>query len=982
MVDKQTFHTFADVFAHEQSLFAPSAPAAPGEPAPGPAPSKATADILSALHHGAAQQQMAGLALSGGGIRSATFNLGVLQALADLELLSKFHYLSTVSGGGYIGGWLSKWIHGEPGGVEAVEKKLRSAGDGPAPRSEPPEVQFLRKYSNYLTPKSGLFTADTWTLICTYVRNTLLNMTMLVTWMALLFLLPRVMLLLVDELRARHQHVVLPLSLGIFLLCVAGMALNISLKGPALRSHGWLQNQKGVLRSVCYPLMIAAFLGSIAFVQYHERMIGYLDGLTLPSRQGAWLLLPGAAYSVFWGAGWLAAQYLNRHAALAPGAPPRWRFPRSAWRQTGSEALGHALCAIGALAVGTLLMVWLCRNVGAAALSGLINVHLVTLGMPAMLCVFGVTMTLMIGLIGRLYSDASREWWARQGAWTAILAAAWLLVCCATFYLPPLLAWAFERYATSASLAAGFTTLVAYLGLRSGSGKGTGQPGKSGKLELVAQLAPYAFSLLFVGLLTTGLMALTAGLPPVPHAPLPDDAAILPLFLDRHMALSDTLAWGAIWPPMLACAIAALLLGWRVDINKFSLYMMYRLRLARAYFGASNNARLPHPFTGFDPGDDLPLHDLLHPRAAGGAPVRAGPVPRPYHLFNSAVNLVQGTELAWQTRKAANFVFSPAFCGFELPAANGGAGGFRSTAMYATRSGIGDDHDNGIKLGTAVAVSGAAASPNMGYHSSPPLSFLMTLFNLRLGRWSPNPVKQSWQRASPAFGLFCIVKELFGLTNAESDFVYLSDGGHFENLGLYELVRRRCQLIVVVDASCDNDDRYEDLGNAIRKCLTDFNVPITLDVAKLPGVPGGAPRGSCVTGHIHYHQADGGSQAGVLLYLKPALSGGENADIFNYSRLHPSFPHETTADQWFDESQFDSYRSLGRHIATRALGPAVAAASDDSRGDASVDEKQFIRRLADALASPRARPRRGPLRSRAPTKRGKINQGGINDASV
>ena len=952
MLDKQTPHSFAEVFAHEQSLFA-------GFPPPADAPSKPAAEALSDLYGKAADRQFAGLALSGGGIRSATFNLGVLQALADLGLLSKFHYLSTVSGGGYIGGWLSKWIHTAPGGVAEVEKYLRGAGDGPAPRAEPKEVQFLRKYSNYLTPRSGLFTADTWTLICTYVRNTMLNMTMLVAWMAVLFLLPRVLLLWVDELRNHQRSVVLPLSLGIFLACVASMALNISLKGPATKTFGWLQSQKWVLRSVCYPLMIAAFLGSIAFVQYQSQMIDYLDHLTLRSWPAAWLLLPGAVYSLFWGAGWILAQYLNRRAALAPGAAARWRLAPGAWRQTTTEALGHALCAIGALAVGTLLMVWLCRSVGAATLERLANVHLATLGMPAVLCVFGVTMTLMIGLIGRLYGDASREWWARQSAWTVILAAAWLMVCAATFYLPALLAWAFERYATSASLAAGFTSLITYLGLRSGSGKGTGQPGRagrSGRLELLAQLAPYAFSLLFLGLLTTGLIALVANGPPhVASPPAADDAASLALYFERYLALSDALAWGHLWPTMLTCAVAALLLGWRVDINKFSLYMMYRLRLARAYFGATNHARLPHPFTGFDPGDDLPLHELLHPRAAAGTAPPPGPPPKPYHLFNAAVNLVQGTELAWQTRKAANFVFSPAFSGFELPAANGGAGGFRSTERYATRGTFGDEHDNGVKLGTAVAISGAAASPNMGYHSSPPLSFLMTLFNLRLGRWSPNPANAGWQRATPALGLFCIVKELFGLTNADSDFVYLSDGGHFENLGLYELVRRRCQLVVVVDASCDEADNFEDLGNAIRTCLTDFNVPITLDVATLPGAAGGAPRGSCVTGRIHYHQADGGSQHGVLLYLKPALTGGENADIVNYSRLHPAFPHESTADQWFDESQFDSYRSLGRHIAAQALGPAVASAA---KGGARGDEQGYIGRLSDALATPRPPPRR------------------------
>jgi hypothetical protein len=941
MKQNEPLVSFPEVFAWELNALAGKVvPVEPG----------ATVN-LDDVYQVAQEQQLAGLALSGGGIRSATFNLGVLQALADLKLLDKFHYLSTVSGGGYIGGWLSKWIH-TAGGVEQVQRALQSTVDGKAPRAEPPEVQFLRKYSNYLTPQAGLFTADTWTLICTYIRNTALNLIMLVAWMSVLFLLPRIGLIIGQCIRSLPREWVAGVSAVVFLVAVFSMALNVSLKGPSLKYYTWLQPQLWVLGSVCLPLMLAGYLGSIAVIQYRDRMVDYLATLDPTSIRATWLLVPGVVYFIFWGLGWGQAQRLNAHAAEKVGERRGRPVPRRVWQQALPEAFGHAVCAVGALAVGTLLMVLICDNVS-ESLEEVSNVHLMALGMPAMLLLFGITMTLMIGLIGRLYSDASREWWARQGAWTVILATASLVVSAATFYLPPLLAWAFATYWKSATLATAGTTLITYLGLRSGSGPSTGNPGKAGRLDLVAKVAPYAFTLLFLGLLTTGLMSVIGkGLPEVIYPACFKHLDSLPYFFAEHVAASEGYGWGAILPVLGICAVVALLLGWRLDINKFSLYMMYRLRLARAYFGASNKVRTPHPFTGFDPQDDLPLHDLLHPQAKGTEPAPPGPVVKPYHLFNTAVNLVHGKELAWQTRKAANFCFSPRYSGFELPPGRASRGGFRPTEKYASKSWLGDESDNGIKLGTAVAVSGAAASPNMGYHSSPPLSFLMTLFNLRLGRWSPNPARASWRRSSPTIGLISIVKELFGLTDAESKFVYLSDGGHFENLGLYELVRRRCQLIVVIDASCDNADNFDDLGNAIRKCQTDFNVPILLDVGGLPGkVAGDIPRRSFVTGRILYHDADGGDQEGVLLYIKPAVTGGENADVFNYSRLHPEFPHESTADQWFDENQFDSYRSLGRYIALRALKSAVAAAD---KAGSSRDAKDYVTRLSDALATPQA----------------------------
>jgi hypothetical protein len=124
----------------------------------------------------------------------------------------------------------------------------------------------------------------------------------------------------------------------------------------------------------------------------------------------------------------------------------------------------------------------------------------------------------------------------------------------------------------------------------------------------------------------------------------------------------------------------------------------------------------------------------------------------------------------------------------------------------------------------------------MGYHSIPSLAMLMTFFNVRLGFWAGNPRnKNTWTVPCPPFGLKQLLCELFGVTDDNAKYVYLSDGGHFENLGVYELVKRRCRYIVACDASADPNYSLDDLGNAIRKCREDIGLEIELNT--MPVVP-------------------------------------------------------------------------------------------------------------------------------------------------
>jgi hypothetical protein len=938
--------TFSEVFQFELNALDGN----PGEHAP--------AD-LAEVNLRAHRSQLSGLALSGGGIRSATFNLGVLQALAEMKLLRDFDYLSTVSGGGYIGGWLSKWISECSGNVDAVEEKLVAAKEAPCPRSEPWPVQFLRRYSNYLTPKTGFFSADTWTLICTYCRNTLLNMATLFAWLAVVFLLPRFVLRGLEATPGNAGWIWATCAVVLFLCAVFSIALSISRKGKQPWRGIMAQTQKAVLYTVCIPLIAAGFAGSVAIWHYRVPLAQFWSDLPQSIFNLPYLLAPGILYFIAWALGWTTAQILNRRS--------HQRLNLTAFlREAATEGLGHLLCAGVALAVGTVLLLKGVSLIVASNNAVFNSVQLATFGMPLMLTLFGISITLMIGLVGRMYKDESREWWARQGGWTVICAFFWLGLFGCTFYLPPMLDWAWKNWVATTTIGTVGTGIAMLLGLKSGSGSSTGKESTSKWKELVAEAAPYAFTLLTIALLTTVLQWLVA--PALAPPKMASDALQTYVnayeYSNAQTAQQSLPAMAPLPPPAPLIGLGslfcwsvgvALLLTWRVDVNIFSLYMMYRLRLVRAYFGASTQRRSPHPFTGFDPDDDRSLASFLMQTAEGGGPTTQ--LQRPFHLINAAVNMVGGKELAWQTRKAGNFCFSPAFCGFELPPmVNDGTrqraprGAFRRTFDYASRTGIFKDDDAGVKLGMAVAVSGAAASSNMGYHSSPPLSFLMTLFNLRLGRWSPNPVREkAWKKAAPNFGMFSILSELLGLTDTKADFLYLSDGGHFENLGIYELVRRRCRLIIVVDASCDRQQTFDDLGNAVRKCLTDFNVPIELDAGRIKSLSATTPQGvSYATGRVKYSQSDGDAAPdGVLLYIKPVMIGGENADVLNYSKMHAEFPHESTADQWFDENQFESYRILGYRAARSALRELVASLDDGTGSD--LPPQQLRRRRIERL---------------------------------
>jgi hypothetical protein len=370
-------------------------------------------------------------------------------------------------------------------------------------------------------------------------------------------------------------------------------------------------------------------------------------------------------------------------------------------------------------------------------------------------------------------------------------------------------------------------------------------------------------------------------------------------------------------------------LGWMVDPNGVSMHHFYKSRLVRAYLGASNPRRLDHgnDITEAAAGDDLPLCALRN--CQRGAP---------YHLINTTLNLVAGRDLATAQRSASSFIMSRRYCGSTRTA-------YRGTADYMSGE---------LSLGTAVASSGAAVSPSMGARKpTAALAMLMTLLNVRLGFWSPTPNRENWRSAQPRLWPFYLIREFLSQTNDLSSYCYLTDGGHFDNTGLYPLVERGCRYIVLVDCGADPRPCFSDLGDAIRRCRIDFGTEIKLDIEPLLKSGNRGPTNYFAIGGIRYSRehadflkwesaaeensrADKDARTGIIVYLKPSVLnpsslGKETVDVKQYAIENPFFPQQTTANQWFDEAQFESYRRLGQLIAKQAFENIKIPSSSSDR---------------------------------------------------
>ena len=844
---------------------------------------------------------LSALCFSGGGIRSATFNLGILRGLAKRNLLRSFDYLSSVSGGGYIASWVRTWIWREglaknsaEGALDAVEDALacRAAGRDPlAP--EPRQLDHLREYSNYLTPQLGLFSPDTWTLAAIAVRNLLLNWLVILPALSLVTCVPLFVLLVV-----RIQHLDTQFSHSLLWAAVLVATFASLLTHTCRRFAKGKSTGQGFIVTTCIvPTCIAATLLSTAALGFQvpdeaaKESAAYFRHLW--EFAGLWCVAIPAA-------GWVAAEA----AFLMQDGNVR---NRSLWIMAFWELVGLIFSGV----VAAIVLVVLVR----LAFTPLYDhpIAYSVLAFPTLLSVYLLARTIFVAfasLADRSGSgapafgleDSDREWWARLSGWILMAAAMWLIlatIClCGTAALSNAKDYKDLAHSLVAAVGGVSGILAAVLGASSKTAGSEASKAKAKQPAWVGWVLAIAAPLFAV----CAFLLIAQGTIKVEEASLrlitgvPDVFGLDPKETATHNLAAIECVYFLILPLMLALFMIAF--GRIVNVNRFSLHGMYRNRLVRSYLGASNTQRTPDPFTGFADDDNPSLHQLW----SHDVPIR------PMPLINVALNLVKsGDKLAWQQRKAESFSMTPLYCGNFHE-------GYRQSKCY------GGPH--GISVGTAVTISGAAANPNMGSNSSPAISFLLALFNLRLGAWLGNTNEHgdsTCARTGPLQALLPLLAELFGLTTANSKYVNLSDGGHFENLGLYEVVLRRCRQIVVCDAGCDPDCSYEDLGNAIRKIRIDFGIEIVFHKAIriYPRSDKGDNGVYCAIGKIVYSCIDGDDAPdGRILYIKPTIRAAGKPvpyDVYSYAEASDAFPHESTADQWFNESQFESYRALGTH---------------------------------------------------------------------
>ena len=910
-----------------------------------PAPDQAS-DAAQDSYQRADDARLFGLALSGGGIRSATFNLGVIQALAKLGLLRYVDYLSTVSGGGYIGAWMTAWASRRksatqgadyPSGIERIANMLGVGLQGGTNGAEPQEVRSLREYSNFLTPKKSFFGADTWTSIAIFLRNLSLMQTVVILMLGLLLCVPHLFsysLAVQQTLSWGVSVTVLGVFCAVLLYLVlsnhkkilqhglvyALVTIFVALVGPHLLA-GSMPLTPAKLISFAVLAVLSIFMTFLALAKWNpqkseDAQIRIQLKIVIPLMAAAYLFTQVLRVLPKEYAWW--PEFIFAAIAVMCWCMTVWLAART--------PLKRRLYFFATSFVAAFLVAFLARPVANffGYLDGLNepvynwgSELTLVVGPPLLIQLFSAVLVLQIGLAGRAFSDQSLEWWSRLGGWLFIYSFSWMAIFGVALLgpdIPALIeywvstqqgqAWLKTFWSNGGDVSMGAGGVVGWLlisiwGVYSAQKNNTDAQNAS-RLSLISRSAPYVFIFGLLLLIATGLDWLIEWLWPC--------ISSAQLSCGWQLGMEEIIA-----------VVALILLGWftwKLDINRFSLHNYYKNRLVRCYLGASNASHEQDAdhFTGFADSDDIEF---------GAVDQRETPL----HIINAAVNLSNVGNLAWQERKAASFFFTPLYSGYQFPSiqvrntnpaiaqpyvVKSGVGGFQSTLDYSE-----SEQRKHIMLGTCMAISGAAASPNMGFRTTPALAFLMTVLNVRLGWWLPNPSNKVRKlAASPPLGGFkYLLMELFGLTNENSNYVHLSDGGHFENLGVYELVRRRCRYIVVCDAGQDKGSLFDDLGNAIRKCRADFGVEINLDTEILQPDPNtGISKQHCVVGSIHYPCVDKEPERGIIVYIKPTLTGDEPQDILNYKAQHNKFPHESTMDQWFSESQFESYRRLGFHI--------------------------------------------------------------------
>lgn len=872
-----------------------------------------------------------GVAVSGGGVRSATFALGLFQSLAKHDLLREIDYLSTVSGGGYFGGFFGRLFlaAGKAGTPTDAALQARNA----LRDSQSAPLRWLRENGRYIAPTGS---GDYFFAAATYLRN----------WAAV-------------------QYVV-----GISLL-------TLFLFSDTLRAWAW---------DTAWGRQIEVLVGGAMLPRLWAS-----PWLIIPAAVAAFLLVPlGGAY-------WLTQKHQGTGLEALRRGVTEWNVP----------LLG--LLLLMAAALSALLaphwesLAWVPRQGGARYCYG----YVLLAGFLTLAAYAGAGH-------GTSPENASAVARNRLSRWLGVLLLAFLML--AVFGLVDSFAQTLYAMSTSARSIAlvGLATGALVFAARQFQSYLQGDPSQTRKVvRIPLQVVALAVGVLLALIVATfwaalghailwqgqvphgdpGRQLLAHYAPPTPEVSLSSEHQLIVTLpsVPGSEAGAAAPATGLVSAAFLLALAVSLLTGKTMSfLNLSSMQQFYAARLARAYLGACNARR-----TGFGaaaqgatddsanaptldvteviPGDDIPF-DMYRPERNGG----------PIHLINVTINeTVAGTsQLEQRDRKGLGMAVGP--CGIsvarvhhalwsapehdELRELRPIAPGPASFAVFDTEP----TRVEALSLGQWVAVSGAAFTTGLGARTNLGLSLLMGLSNVRIGYWwdsgiaplarvrakpatAATPKRKPTDWLEPLFSAQVYLSDEFlaRFHGPHRQRWYLSDGGHYENTALYELIRRRLPFIVVSDNGGDEDYLFRDLANLIRKARIDFNAEVRfLEDAELNGLlddelrgvigmpnelqrraaPADAPpagdgmegqaysRCHALLAWVYY---DGSPEPGsLLLVVKPSLTGEEPLDILEYHAQHPAFPQESTLDQFFDEAQWESYRKLGSHIGDRLFGPA------------------------------------------------------------
>ncbi|MGY3618601.1 patatin-like phospholipase family protein [Bradyrhizobium sp. USDA 10063] len=806
-----------------------------------------------------------GIALSGGGIRSAVFCLGALQALAAKDLLKRFDYISSVSGGGCTSAALQWWCserrfaeekalpsEKEPyiavAGLRAEDFPFGSAhpdpnvSEGDGPSAGKPPLTFLRRHARYLTPGRGI---DLWAGIAVVMRTILLNV---LIW--------------------------IPLAAAVFWLVLRG-------------SDGAIEYLTG------WPPPLPDWVIPPRWATACSHLSARQCELRLPALFGASIF---ASYCLF-------ALFIGWTFVLAFIASVRSNTRRAAALGICVSILGLAGIALAVcILVRAILSVW--TDYAGVAVLVILSTALVLLGWAKLR---------KPEIIDRTYRVV-RQFDQYAGTYLKINLSLFFIgiVPVVTFHAAgpsisaPTIAGLLAFLSGIASAIQGYSMLVA--------GRMRGMVN-----EIVATVCSIVF--LVSALCCAYFLAAASYTPNAIVFNKADDS-------DPYAGVAIAIFWVIV--PI------AVGLVWIVRVNVIGLHRFYRDRLMEAFMPSSANVM--GRGSGLSPvADRLSISELVGSQA-------------PYPLINTNVILVNDDDPDFSERGGDSFILTPEYVGSR-------ATGWTKTSTFEKLNGP-------ITLASAVAASAAAANANAGYVGAGitrgrVVSLLMTLLNVRLGLWIANPAKKAdklaWRNPNNLYaGLIC---GIFGRGyRRNSQLVELSDGGHFDNLGIYELIRRRCGLIIVIDGEEDAKATFPALTSVLSRLEKDFEgVRIEFDKNEgldrlVPNTAGKFPAGalcarsSFFVAQIHYptckeaptlscgkspdalrdKSSDASNESaaftGVLIYCKASVIADLSVSVGGYLAKYPEFPHQSTIDQFFDPDQFEAYRELGYESMRRMIG--------------------------------------------------------------